>query len=168
MEKPEESHLTAIKEVLRFIKGKIDHGVLMPIQKKTSTDAEVYGYIDLDFNGDQDEKKSIASYIFMIECTSISWSSRKQNIMTLSACEVECVTTSYATCQVAWIEMLLEELKIMEPRKTNLFIDNKSIVDLANHLVCHDRSKHIQRRYHLITDQFNKGKLELEHCKTEW
>lgn len=46
-----------------------------------------------------------------------------------------------------------------------LFSDNKSAFDLENHPVCHGRSKHIERMYHFLRDQVNKGKLELEPCK---
>ncbi|XP_050916791.1 secreted RxLR effector protein 161-like [Lathyrus oleraceus] len=91
MEKPQECHLTAVKRVLRNIKSTIDHSVLMSRKTKTNTDAKVYGYTDSDFSGDQDEKKSIAGYIFMIEGTPISQSSRKQSIVVLSSCEVEYV-----------------------------------------------------------------------------
>lgn len=44
MEKLQEWHLTTVKSVLRYIKGIIDHGVLMPRQKKTNIDAKLYGY----------------------------------------------------------------------------------------------------------------------------
>lgn len=167
MDKPQECHLTVVKRVMRYIKGTVDHGVLMVRQKKTITYAEVYGYTDFDFSGDQDEKKSIVDYIFMIEGILISWSSRKQSIVAFSSCEVEYVAILYAACQAAWIEMLLEELKIMEPKQMKMFNDNKSAIDMGNHPVCHDRSKHIERRCHFMRDQVNKGKLELEHCKTE-
>ena len=63
--------------------------------------------------------------------------------------------------------MLLEELKIMEPKKIKLFVNNKSAINLANHLVFHGRSKHIERRYHFLRDQVNKGKVKIKHCKTE-
>ncbi|XP_050920237.1 secreted RxLR effector protein 161-like [Lathyrus oleraceus] len=89
MEKSQECHLTAVKRVLRYIKGRIDHGMLMPRQKKTNTYAEVYGYTNSDSNGDHNEKKSIASYIFTIEYAPISWSSRKKSIVALSSCESE-------------------------------------------------------------------------------
>ncbi|XP_058734076.1 secreted RxLR effector protein 161-like [Vicia villosa] len=113
IEKPQEYHLIAAKRVLRYIKCTIDHGVLMSRQKKTSLDAEVYGYNDSDFSGDQDEKKSTAGYIFIIEGALISWSSRKQRIMVFSSCEAKHIVASYASYQEAWIKMLLEELKIM-------------------------------------------------------
>lgn len=58
--------------------------------------------------------------------------------MTLSSCEVEHMVALLVT----WIEMLLEELKIMESKKMKLFTDNKSTIDLINHSVCHSRNKH--------------------------
>lgn len=33
--------------------------------------------------------------------------------------------------------MLLEELKIIEPKKMKLLIDDKSAIDMRNHLMCH-------------------------------
>lgn len=88
--------------------------------------------------------------------------------MALPSCEVEYVVTSYAACQTTCIEMLLKELKIMKHRIMKLFIDNKSAVDLANHPVCPGRSKHIERTYHFLKDQVNKGKIVLKHCKSGW
>lgn len=66
MEKPQECHLTTVKRMLRYIKGIPNHDMLMPEQKNTNTNVEVHGYTNLYFNGDKDEKKSIAGYLFMI------------------------------------------------------------------------------------------------------
>lgn len=169
MEKPHECHLTAVNRVLRYIKSTIDHGVLMP-REKTNIDVGVHGYINSNFSGNQDEKKSITGYIFMIGYASISWSSRKQSIVALSSCEAEYVVASYAEFQTTLIEVLLEELKLMEvePKKMKLFVNNKSTIDLTNYPMCHGRSRYIERRYHFLRDQVNKGKLELEHCKIKW
>ena len=73
----------------------------------------MHGYASSDFSGDQNERKSIIGYIFMIGGTQISWSSRKQGILDLSSCEVEYVVASYVACQAPWIEMMLEELKLI-------------------------------------------------------
>ncbi|XP_050909995.1 secreted RxLR effector protein 161-like [Lathyrus oleraceus] len=81
MEKPQECHLTTVKRVLRYIKGTIDHGVVMSRKNKNiSTNVEVYGYTDSDYNGDQDEKKSIAGYIFMIRGAPILWSQESKTL----------------------------------------------------------------------------------------
>lgn len=63
--------------------------------------------------------------------------------------------------------MLLKELKIMEHEKTKLFVDNKSVIDLINHPMNHGRNKHIERRYHFLIDQVNKGKFNVEYCRSK-
>lgn len=85
---------------------------------------------------------------------------KKKSIVALSS---EYVVASYATFQTICLEMLFEELKIMEHKKMKLFVDNKSAIDLENHLVCHGRSKYIERRYHFLRGQINKGNLESEY-----
>ncbi|XP_050919046.1 uncharacterized mitochondrial protein AtMg00810-like [Lathyrus oleraceus] len=39
VEKPQECHLIIVKRMLRYIKGTIDHGVMVPRKNKTNTDA---------------------------------------------------------------------------------------------------------------------------------
>lgn len=73
--------------------------------------------------------------------------------MVLSSCEAEYVTASYVACQVAWIEMLLKELKIMESKIIKLFVDNKLAIDMENHPASHGRSKHIEMICHFLRDQ---------------
>lgn len=65
---------------------------------------------------------------------------------------------------------MLKELKIMEQRKgatRDQVVDNKSTIDLASNPVNHGISKHIERMYHFLRDQVNKGKLNLEYCRSE-
>ncbi|GAU51473.1 hypothetical protein TSUD_95880 [Trifolium subterraneum] len=167
MEQPRLCHLIAAKRIMRYIKGTIDHGILMPSQKSTKGEISGHGYSNSDRGGDQDDKKSTVGYLFMLGGALICWSSKKQEIVALSSCEAEYVAASYAACQTFWIEMLLEELMINNAVKVKLLVDNKSAIDLANHPISHGRSKHIERRYHFLRDQVNREKLELEYCKSE-
>lgn len=63
--------------------------------------------------------------------------------------------------------MLLEELKIIETLKIKMFVDNKSIIDLANHPMSHGISKYIDSKYNFLRDKVNKDKLEIEYCKSK-
>ena len=49
-----------------------------------------------------------------------------------------------------------------------LKVDNKSAISLAKNLVMHDRSKHIELRYHFIRDCVETKKIELEYVATEF
>ena len=49
---------------------------------------------------------------------------------------------------------------------TVVMIDNKSAQALAKNLVFHDRSKHIDTRYHFIRECIAKKEIELEYVRT--
>lgn len=88
-------HLLREKRILRYIIGTLDHGILMPHDQNTIREAKIYGYSDSDWMGDQDDRKSISGYLFMLGASPISLSSNKQGIEALSSCEIVYVAASY-------------------------------------------------------------------------
>ena len=48
-----------------------------------------------------------------------------------------------------------------------LKVDNISTINLAKNPIAHGRSKHIEMRFHYLREQVSKGKLKLEHCRSE-
>ena len=55
--------------------------------------------------------------------------------------------------------------KGVEPT-TKIFVDNKSAIALTKNPVLHDRSKHIDTRYHYIRECVTKMDVQLEYVKT--
>ena len=51
-------------------------------------------------------------------------------------------------------------------QKFRLLVDNQSAIELAKNLMFHDRSKHIDTRYHYIRDCIEKDVLEVDHVRT--
>jgi hypothetical protein len=45
--------------------------------------------------------------------------------------------------------------------------DNQSCVKLTENLVFHDRSKHIEIKYHYIWDMLQRGDVELQYISTD-
>ena len=56
------------------------------------------GYTNTDYASDMDDRKSIMRFVFYIEDTTFTWSSKKQSIVTLSTCEAEYVATISCVC----------------------------------------------------------------------
>ncbi|XP_014501147.1 uncharacterized protein LOC106761996 [Vigna radiata var. radiata] len=104
---------------------------------------------------------------FFLEGAPISWSSTKEPIVALSSCEAEYIAACEATCQAAWLDSLMKELRINVTEKVRLLVDNKSAIDLTKHPTSHGRSKHIETRFHFIREQVGKGKIEVVYCKSE-
>ena len=87
--------------------------------------------------------------------------------MTLSTCEAEYVATTSSVCHAVWLRSLLKELHMSQVEATEIFVDNKSALALAKNLVFHDRSKHIDTRYHFIRECIARKEVQLEFVKSQ-
>lgn len=55
----------------------------------------------------------------------------------------------------------------MQKETTKIYIDNRSAQELAKNPVFHERSKHIDTRYHFIRECIAKKEMELIYVKTQ-
>jgi hypothetical protein len=74
--------------------------------------------------------------------------SAKQKVVALSSCEAEYIAASTAATQGVWLSRLMEELLGFESEAPLLFVDNNAVISLIKNPVLHDRSKHIEIRFH--------------------
>ncbi|WVZ68640.1 LOW QUALITY PROTEIN: hypothetical protein U9M48_017559 [Paspalum notatum var. saurae] len=164
MEDPREDHLAAVKHLLRYVAGTVDYGVVYP--RHNGGKAELIGYSDSDMAGDIDGRKCTSGLIFFLGGCPISWQSQKQRIVALSTCEAEYVAAATACCQGVWLRRLLQEITREDHRAPVLRVDNQSAIELAKNPVLHDRSKHIDIRFHFIRDCVTGGQIILGHVGT--
>lgn len=97
----------------------------------------------------------------------IAWLSQKQKVVALSSCEAEYIAATSAACQGIWLARLLGDLKAHKTNKFKLLVDNKSAISLSKNPVHHDRSKHIDTRYHFIRECVESEKVDIEHVETK-
>lgn len=163
METPTRTHLNAAKRILRYIKGTLNEGIFYP----SNQEVKLIGYSDSDWGRDLDERKSTTGYCFYIGDAVFTWSSKKQAIVTLSTCEAEYVAASSTVCHSIWLRNLLSFLGFVQEGPTEIYVDNKSAIALAKNPVFHERSKHIDTRYHFIREHVSKNDVELVYCKSQ-
>ena len=97
----------------------------------------------------------------------ICWASQKQKIVALSSCEAEYVAVTTAACQGIWLARLIGELMNKEMISMTLMVDNKSAIALSKNLVFHNRSKHIETKFHFIRTCLEEKKMELDFISSE-
>jgi hypothetical protein len=165
MEDPHEDHFAAAKQILRFVASSSDVGVFYP--RRSGDKEELRGYNDSDLAGDLDSRKSTIGVLFFFGRSPVSWQSTKQRVVALSSCEAEYIAAATAACQGVWLARLLSELKDAEIQVPVLRVDNKSTISLVKNPVHHDRSKHIDVRYHLIREYEQTGQIAVEFIRTE-
>jgi hypothetical protein len=164
MESPGRQHWVALKQILRYVQGTINLGC---VYRAGAGSELIIGYSDSDHGGDPDDRKSTAGLDFLLGSSAITWASQKQKSVALSSCEAEYMAASAASYQAVWLSRLLGEVIGEEPKNIKLLVDNQSAIALCKNPVHHERSKHIDIRFHFIRKYIEDGKVEVDHVRTE-
>jgi hypothetical protein len=96
----------------------------------------------------------------------VLWSSKKQNLVALSTTKDQYVAAGACCAQLLWMKQMLSDYGC-EFSKIPLLCDNESAIKLANNLVQHFRTKHIDTQHHFLRDHEAKGDIALRHVSTE-
>ncbi|WKA03977.1 hypothetical protein VitviT2T_022047 [Vitis vinifera] len=151
------------KRILRYLKGTIDFGVFY----KKGGNEELIAYTDSDYAGDLDDRKNTLGYVFMLSSGAVSWSSKKQPVVSLSTTEAEFIAATSCACQAIWLRRILEGLNHAQHDSTTVYCDNSSTIKLSKNLVMHGRCKHIDVRFHFLRELTKDGTVEMVHCHTQ-
>ncbi|CAH9097660.1 unnamed protein product [Cuscuta europaea] len=162
MEDPRTSHWKAAKRIFRYIKGTLNFGLFY----NSCKDFKLVGYSDSDWAGDVDDHKSTTGFVFLLDNTAFTWSSKKQPIVTLSTCEAEYVAGYSCVCHAIWLRNLFKEIGMPQKEATEIYVDNKSAIALGKNPVFHDRSKHIDTRYHYIRECIERKEVEVKYARS--
>ena len=75
-------------------------------------------------------------------------------MVALSTSEVEYITLTEAAKEAIWLKGLLTELKVLE-HEVMIYSDNQIVIHLCKNPVFHEKSKHIQVKYHFSKDMIS-------------
>jgi hypothetical protein len=164
MQRPTTEHQQAVKRIIRYVAGTLDHSLYYP---RCPREAHLVGYSDSDHAGDIDTSKSMSGVLFFFDKCLVSWQSVKQQVVALSSCEVEYIAASTALTQVIWLVRLLSDLLGRDTGAVELRVDSKFALTLAKNPVFHERSKHIRVKHHFIRGCLEEGSIKAGYINTK-
>ena len=127
---PKESHLTAVKRIIRYINGTPDYGLWY----SKDSNACLVECSDADWAGSVDDRKSTSGGFFYLGNNLVSWMSKKQNSVSLFTAEAEYIAAGSCCTQLLWMKKLLHDYWI--PQDTMcIFCDNTSAINLSKNPV---------------------------------
>jgi hypothetical protein len=85
---------------------------------------ELIGYLDSDYTGCKVERKSTSGTCQLLGRSLVSWSSKKQNSMTLSSAEAEYISVGSCCAQLLWMKATLNDFGI-KFKQVSLLCDNE-------------------------------------------
>jgi hypothetical protein len=156
-------HYTAVKRILRYVKGTIDLGLRIT----RSSSMLINGFADADWTGCLDDRRSTEGFAIFLGSNLVSWSARKQSTVSRSSTEAEYKTLANATAEIMWIQTLLAELKIAQPSAASFWCDNLCAIYLSVNPVFHARTKHIEVDYHFMRERVARKQLIIRFISSE-
>jgi hypothetical protein len=96
----------------------------------------------------------------------VLWSSKKQTYVALSTAEAKYVAAGQCCAQLFWMRQTVRDFGY-NMSKVPLLCDNESVIRMADNLVEHSRTKHIDIRHNFLRDHQQKGDIEVFHVSTE-
>eukprot|EP00253_Pinus_taeda_P025413 PITA_25413 len=133
MANPGKEHWQAVKWVLRYLRGTSDRCIVF-----NGSEGSVCGYVDADYAGDLDKRRSTTGYVF---------------------------TLADASKEAIWLKGLLDEIG-RKQEKVDVLCDSQSAIHLATNPAYHNRTKHIDVRYHFLRHVIDGGKVALKKVHT--
>ena len=99
MHDPRESHLAALKRLLRYVRGTVDLGLVL----HRSSSAELDVYTDADWAGCPYTRRSTSGYAVFLGGNLVSWSSKRQPVVSRSSAEVEYRAVANGVAEASWL-----------------------------------------------------------------
>jgi hypothetical protein len=162
MQNAAKEHWTAAKRVLSYLKGTAESGVCYIRSSKF----KIHAYCDSDFAEHRKDRKSVGAYVIYAQGGPVIWKSKKQPVVAQSSAEAEYIALAECVKDLLWLKMLLWELDVEVELPVVVYIDNAAAKALAENPIDHDRSKHIDIRYHLIRHHVELGWLKIRKVES--
>ena len=157
---PGPPHWEAVKRIFCYLKGTRDFWLVFG-----ESGPQIAGYTDADGMA-HDDRHAISGYAFLIDGGAVSWSSKRQPIVSLSTAEAEYIAATHAAKEAIWLKNFIDELYKHDDPLT-LYSDSQSAIALARNEQFHARTKHIDIRYHFIRYTIEAGKIVIDYCPTD-
>lgn len=166
MQAPTARDAKACERVFRYLAGTKSLGLLFGRRPGDVKQQSVSAYADADWAGDKDDRKSVSGWIALLNGDPVSWSSKKQKVVSQSTCESELYAEAAAINEVKWLSDLMHEIGLQLASAPVVYGDNQSAQALSKNGIKSERTKHIAVKYAFIHDEVQSGRVQLRWVPT--
>ena len=162
LQNPSITHLKAARHVLRYLKGTRNFATTYG----RSNDLTIRGFTDADWGGDKNDRRSHTGYVFSVNNGPVSWTSRKQTTVATSTTEAEYMALSDGTREAIARSIFFKELMVEIPTPL-ILSDSNGALTIAEEPTNHQRTKHIDIRYHFIRHAIRENKVNVNYVPSK-
>ncbi|KAH9648352.1 hypothetical protein KPL70_025549 [Citrus sinensis] len=164
MVSPGKEHWRVVKWVLRYLSGTLNQGL---VYRKSGIKSEgISGFVDSDFAGDLDRRRSLIGYLYMLNGCLINWKASLQHVVALSTTEAGYTAAAEAVKEALWMKGLIAELR-MSQKTVDVLCDSSSAIYLSKNTAHHEKTKHINIKLHFIRNVVSMGVVRMVKIHTD-
>jgi hypothetical protein len=160
---PKESHVLAVKNIFRYLKGTKEFGLWYPKGK----DLSLIAYIDADWASCIDNRRSTSGETLYLGEFLLSWLSKKQSLVSLSTFEAKYIAAKGCCTQVLWMTQTLIDIQVEFDDPIPIYCDNTSAINISKNSVMHYKTKHIPIKYHFLWEHVTEKNIRVEYVGTK-
>ena len=138
-----------MKRVFRYLHGTSDYGLCYQGRPGLDRVLDIRGFVDADWAGDLDQRRSTSGYVFNLFGGAVSWMSKKQSVVALSTTEVENMVATHENKEEVWLQRLCSSMGLVQ-EAIKIDCDSQSAIFLAKNPAYHSKTKHIDVQYHFL------------------
>ena len=172
---PQPHHFAAARHCINYLRGTSSLALTFRSSGASTTtrpNVAITAFSDSDWGGCRDTRRSTTGYIVLVNGNVVHWCSTRQRTVATSSTEAEYMALAEVAKEISWFASWLTEVQVLVPSSFVLVppavvqVDNSAAIALTKEGAPHQRSKHIDVRYHFIRDKVATGVVKVNWLPT--
>lgn len=126
MHDPREEQLQAVNRIHHYLKATPGKGIMF----RNNGGMTLEAYSDANYAGSPMHRQSTSVYCMFLGGNLVTWRSKKQNVVARSS--VEAKFRAHGVCELLWLPIILNDLKIKLEGTMKLYCNNKSAINIVH------------------------------------
>ena len=127
-----------MKQVFKYLCGTSDYGLCYQGKLGLDRVLDIHGFVDADWVGDMDQRRSTSGYVFNLFGGAVSWMSKKQSVVALSTTKAEHMAATHANKEAVWLHRFCLSMGLVQGA-IRIDCDSQRAIFLAKNPAYHSK-----------------------------
>lgn len=164
VQKPTDVDMQEVKRLIRYLNDTREMKLRM---NDRTSDEGMIAYSDANWGEDPKDRKSTSGSIVMVNGGTISWWSKKQNVIALSSCESEYIAMTETCKEIVWLRNIAIFFNVRIAETITILTDSQSCMAIIQNEKHSSRTKHIDIKYHFVRKEVEEKRVKLKYVSTD-
>ena len=162
---PTKENMRTARQLGQYLASTKTEGLTIKIEKP---EAQIVLYADASYGGENSRSQS--GSLVTLYGVPVMWSSRRQDVVSMSITEAEYIACSETAKDSQWITQFLLELGVNQNKDgtkliPTLYTDNEAAHEFMKTQTFHRRTRHIEHRFHYILELVDQKAIQITGIK---